>query len=50
MVSAELSELELGERLGEGAFTVVYRGRWRDREVAIREVKTTADHDSKVRM
>ena len=45
------SDLEFGDQLGEGAFGVVYRGRWKSRhmDVAIKRVpgkinKTEVEH------
>jgi serine/threonine protein kinase len=38
-------DIEKGNKLGEGAFGVVYKGRWRNIEVAIKEVKYEAMTD-----
>jgi len=32
-----LEEIELGKKLGEGAFGQVYEARWRDQKVAVKE-------------
>jgi len=36
----EFSELEFFEQIGEGAYGVVYKGRWRNAECAIKKMKT----------
>jgi serine/threonine protein kinase len=41
------SELELGRVLGQGAFGVVSRAKWRGRHVAVKQIKRTAIGDEK---
>jgi serine/threonine protein kinase len=35
-------ELEIGAKLGEGTFGVVYRAKWRGMTVAVKELKAQA--------
>jgi hypothetical protein len=37
-----LEEVELGKKLGEGAFGVVYKGKWHGKSVAVKQVKAGA--------
>jgi hypothetical protein len=41
VVDIALSDVKLGEQLGEGAFGVVYKGTWKKIDVAVKQVKAS---------
>mmetsp|Transcript_26848 Transcript_26848/g.37810 ORF Transcript_26848/g.37810 Transcript_26848/m.37810 type:complete len:834 (-) Transcript_26848:52-2553(-) len=42
------TELQLGDKIGEGAFGVVYKGKWRKRRVAVKQLIINTENESDV--
>ncbi|KAL1510042.1 hypothetical protein ABEB36_004698 [Hypothenemus hampei] len=50
LVKIDFKELKLEEVIGVGGFCKVYRGEWRNREVAVKAARQDADEDLQVTM